>query len=77
MSKTKSKSYFSCIKVLVTEPMCKKHSIRYVQLIQVLKPHVFVALPKVALLVFISCSFGLYLFTLPSMYLRSDSYEDG
>jgi hypothetical protein len=28
----------------------EKHSIMYVQLVQLLKPHVFVALPKVALL---------------------------
>jgi hypothetical protein len=46
MPKNKSKSHFSCIKELVAKPRCKKHSIRYVQPIQILKPHVFVVLPK-------------------------------
>jgi hypothetical protein len=50
MAKTKSKSHFSCTKELVAKQRRKKHSIRYVQLIQVLKPPIFVALPKVALL---------------------------
>jgi hypothetical protein len=54
MLKTKSKSHFSYIKELVAKPKCKKHSIRYVKLIQILKHHVFVVLPKVALLAFIS-----------------------
>jgi hypothetical protein len=46
MTKTKSKNHFSCIKELVAKPRCKKRSIRFVQLIHVLKPHVFVVLPK-------------------------------
>jgi hypothetical protein len=60
MLETKSKSHFSCIKELVAKPSCKKHSIRYVQLIQVLKPHVFLVLPKVALLAFISTHLDLF-----------------
>jgi hypothetical protein len=40
MLNTKSKSHFSCIKELVGKQMCKKHIIMYMQLIQVLKPHV-------------------------------------
>jgi hypothetical protein len=36
-----------------------------VQLIQTLKPHVYVVLPKVALLAFQISSFGLDLFDLP------------
>lgn len=52
MPKTKSKSHFSCINELVAKPRCKKHGIMYVQLIQILKPHVFVVLHKVALLAF-------------------------
>jgi hypothetical protein len=46
-----------------------------VQLIQTLKPHVYVDLPKVALLVFYFSSFGVDLFKLPFMDL-SYSYED-
>ena len=64
VSKTKFKSLL-LPKELVTKPRCKKHSIRYVQLIQVLKPHIFVFLPKVALVAFISYSFGLVSFNFP------------
>jgi hypothetical protein len=55
MPKNKSKSHFSSTKELVAKPSCNKHRIRYVQLIQILKPHgFFVVLPKVAHLAFIS-----------------------
>jgi hypothetical protein len=64
MPKTRSKSHFSCTKELVAKPRCKRHSIWCMQLIQVLKPHVFVALPKVALLAFGFHSFGLVVFNL-------------
>jgi hypothetical protein len=50
--KTKSKSHFSCAKVLEAKLRCKKHILRCMQFIQVL--HVFVALTKATLLVFIS-----------------------
>jgi hypothetical protein len=60
MPKTKSKSQISCIRELVAKPRCKKHSIRCVQLIQILKPHVFVVLPKVALLASISTRLDLF-----------------
>jgi hypothetical protein len=52
MFTTKSKLHFCCTKELVATQTCKKHSIMYMQLIKDLKPHVFVALPKVALLAF-------------------------
>jgi hypothetical protein len=61
MPKTKSESHLSCMKELVSKRRCKKHSIRYVQLIQVLKPRVFVVLPNVALLAFISTHLDLFL----------------
>jgi hypothetical protein len=65
MPKTKSKFHFSCTKELVAKQRCKKHSIMYVQHIQVLKPRVFVALPKVTVLAFKFSSFELIVFNLP------------
>jgi hypothetical protein len=47
-----------------------------VQLIQTLKPHVYVDLLEVALLALYFSLFGLDLFNLPFMVLYSYSYED-
>jgi hypothetical protein len=56
MPKTKSKSNFTCIKELVAKSRLQKHSIRYVQLIQVLKSHVFCCFTQ-------SCTFGIHLYS--------------
>jgi hypothetical protein len=61
MSKTKSKSHFSCTNELEAKPRCKKHGIRGMQLIQTLKPCVYVGLSKVAILALKFDSYGLVL----------------
>jgi hypothetical protein len=52
MLTTKSKTHFSCTKEIVAKQRCKKHNIMYVQLVQVLKIHVFCSFT-------LSCTFGL------------------
>jgi hypothetical protein len=57
MPKNKSKSHFSSTKELVAKPSCNKHRIRYVQLIQILKPHGFFCSFTQ------SCTFGLHFYS--------------
>jgi hypothetical protein len=60
--KTKSKFHFSCTKKLVAKQRCKKHSIKCVQLIQVLKPRGF-SFTR-------SCTFGLQIKLIWTCYLQ-------
>jgi hypothetical protein len=76
MSKIESKFNFSYTNELAAEQRCKKYSIKYVQLIQLLKPHVFVALPKFSLLDFKFNSSRLAIFNLLLLHLCSCSYLD-
>jgi hypothetical protein len=64
MARFKFKMHFSCRNELVAKTKCWKHRVGYVQLIQTLKPHVYVVLHKVALLALQIRSFGLDLFKL-------------
>jgi hypothetical protein len=75
MLTSKPKSHVSCTKELVAKQRCKKYSIMYVQLIQLLKPRIFVALPKVAPLTFQFNLFGLIVFNLLSLNLCSYLYK--